>query len=258
MKVCIIGSGNVATVLGRKINAAGHQVIQVFSRNILHAQNLAAELGAAATNDWQGIEGGADIYLLCLSDSAIIEATEKLGHLKGLVLHAAGSLSINILKACSVNCGVLYPLQSLRKEKPHYETIPLLVDGNTSDSLCLVKDFAETISHRVEQAGDSQRLSLHIAAVFVNNFSNHLYSLAAAYCEKEHVSFDLLKPIIEETALRLRDYDPRQFQTGPAVRNDLLTIGKHEQLLAGYPSMLAVYKAITASIQNAAFDGLNK
>ena len=248
MKVSIIGSGNAATVLGRQIKAAGHNVLQVYSRNIYHAKFLADELQCRATDDWESIVTDADIYLVALSDAAIPEAAIMLGLKKGLVLHTAGSVSIEALKNCSVNYGVLYPLQSLRKEKMDYENIPLLVDGNTADDLCLIEDFAGTISKQVQKADDAYRLKIHVAAVLVNNFTNHLYSLAAEYCEQEQVSFDLLKPLIEETTDRLKDHDPRLVQTGPAVRNDQPTIERHLQMLAAYPALKKVYELMTESI----------
>ena len=248
MKVSIIGSGNAATVLGRQIKAAGHNVLQVYSRNIYHAKFLADELQSRATDDWESIVTDADIYLVALSDAAIPEAAIMLGLKKGLVLHTAGSVSIEALKNCSVNYGVLYPLQSLRKEKMDYENIPLLVDGNTADDLCLIEDFAGTISKQVQKADDAYRLKIHVAAVLVNNFTNHLYSLAAEYCEQEQVSFDLLKPLIDETTDRLKDHDPRLLQTGPAVRNDQPTIERHLQMLAAYPALKKVYEVMTESI----------
>jgi predicted short-subunit dehydrogenase-like oxidoreductase (DUF2520 family) len=249
MKVSIIGSGNVATVLGRKIKTAGHLLLQVYSRNLVHAKILADELQCDAVDDWQMITNTADIYLIALSDSAIGEATEKLAFKKGLVVHTAGSVSIEVLKNCSANYGVMYPLQSLRKEKSDYENIPLLVDGNTADDLCLIEDFAASITTQVQKANDEYRLKLHVAAVFVNNFTNHLYSLAANYCEQEQVAFSLLKPLIEETALRLKEHDPRNVQTGPAARNDEPTIEKHLQLLANYPQLQTIYEMMTKSIR---------
>ncbi|MES2773678.1 MAG: Rossmann-like and DUF2520 domain-containing protein [Bacteroidota bacterium] len=250
MKVSIIGSGNAATVLGRKIKAARHQVLQVYSRNMHHAEKLAEELQCSATDAWSAITLEADIYLVALSDAAIPEAAAMLRPKKGLVLHTAGSVSMEVLKGTSVNYGVLYPLQSLRKEKKEYENIPLLVDGNTADDLCLAEDFATTLSNQVQKADDAYRLKLHVAAVLVNNFTNHLYSLAATFCDQEQVRFGLLQPLIEETATRLKEYDPRAVQTGPAVRNDQPTIDRHLQLLAAYPDLQKVYEVITESIRS--------
>jgi len=210
MKTTIIGSGNVATVLGRKIKAAGHDVLQVFSRNIHHAHFLGSELQCGVTDNIKSITNEADIYLLAVNDAAIPEIAAMLGFKKGLVLHSAGSVPGSILKTCSANYGVLYPLQSLRKHKAIYLDIPLLVDGNTADALCLTTDFAGSISGRVKVTDDITRLKMHLAAVVVNNFTNHLYSLAADYCDKEQLDFCLLKPLIEETAMRLEHHDPRQ------------------------------------------------
>ncbi len=249
MKVSILGSGNVATILGRKIMAAGNTVLQVYSRSLHHAQILAEELHCYAVDDWNMITNDADVYLIALSDAAIGKAAEKIRYKKGLVLHTAGAISIKVLKNSSANYGVLYPLQSLAKDKADYETIPLLIDGNTAHALCLIEDFAASISKQVQKTNDDNRQKLHLAAVFVNNFTNHLYSLAAKYCEQEQVDFSLLQPIIKETALRLNDHDPRKVQTGPASRNDEKTIEKHLQLLASSPQLATIYKLMTRSIQ---------
>lgn len=249
MKIVIIGSGNVATVLGRKIKTAGHRVLQVYSRNLVNAKQLADELDCTPVNEWQMIYPEAEVYLIALRDEAIFEASDMWIPQKGLVLHTAGAVSKDILKNCSGNYGVLYPLQSLRKEKKNYRHIPLLIDGNTADTLALIEDFAYTISSSVQKANDEYRLKLHLAAVCVSNFTNHLYALSATYCEKENISFNLLKPLIEETAMRLQDYDPRIVQTGPAIRNDQETIEKHLHLLQNYPQLQHIYKIITMSIQ---------
>ena len=248
MKIVIIGSGNVATVLGRKIKNAGHHVLQVYSRNLIHATQLASGLNCSPTDDWNTIDPEAEIYLIALQDGAIAEAAKMLVH-KGLMLHTAGAVSKEILKTCSANYGVLYPLQSLRKEKKDYQNIPLLIDGNTVDNLTLIEEFAHSISASVQKANDEYRLKLHLGAVFVNNFTNHLYSLTATYCQKENISFKLLKPLIEETATRLQNYDPRLVQTGPAIRNDQETIEKHLQLLVDHPQLKYIYEIMTMSIQ---------
>ncbi|MEO7310694.1 MAG: Rossmann-like and DUF2520 domain-containing protein [Chitinophagaceae bacterium] len=249
MKVSIIGSGNVGTVLGRKIKAAGHQLLQVYSRDPDHAKILATELQCSSVNRWREITSEADIYLVAVVDAALPEAAKMIGTKKGLVLHTAGSVSIEVLKTVSLNYGVLYPLQSLKKEKTNYADIPLLVDGNTADDCCMVEDFARSFSNLIQKADDAYRLKLHVAAVFVNNFTNHFFTLAADYCSQEQVNFSLLQPLIEETANRLRDHDPGEVQTGPAARNDQLTINKHLELLHQYPALERIYEFMTERIQ---------
>jgi len=248
LKVSILGSGNVATVFGQRIKKAGHSVLQVYSRSAENAGQLADLLDAVPTSSMADINNAADIYIIALSDDAIANAAAELGNKKGLVLHTAGSVSMKVLQNTSAEYGILYPLQSLRKEKTDYHNIPLLIDGNTPKTLDYLSDFAKTISPLVQLADDAYRLKLHVAAVFVSNFTNHLYNLAAGYCEVENLNFELLKPLIMETAERLEDYHPNAVQTGPAKRKDITTMEKHVQMLAKYPEMQEIYGMMSGSI----------
>lgn len=251
MKVVIIGAGNVASVLGRLIKNAGYDVIQVVSRQIGHAARLADELGAACTDQNGTLNMEGDIYLVAIADSAISEIPNCFNLEGKLVMHTAGSVSIEALSKASARHGVLYPLQSLRKENYHlYQDIPILVDGSNEETIAEIEQFALSISSSVERANDESRLRLHLAAVIVNNFTNHMYELAADFCEKSGVNFKMLQPLIEETALRLRDHSPANMQTGPAIRKDITTLDKHLRELSAYPKLRNVYLKITDSIMN--------
>jgi predicted short-subunit dehydrogenase-like oxidoreductase (DUF2520 family) len=126
--------------------------------------------------------------------------------------------------------------------------IPLLIDGNTEETITLIEDFAKTISTNVTKANDEQRLKLHIAAVVVSNFTNHLYKLAEDFCKNEKVDFTLLAPLIKETAERIQHASPADVQTGPAVRNDIFTIEKHLRILSDHPALKYIYIKLTDSI----------
>jgi predicted short-subunit dehydrogenase-like oxidoreductase (DUF2520 family) len=153
------------------------------------------------------------------------------------------------LQDVSKNFGVLYPLQTLRKEiKIDYE-IPMLIDANTEDTLAVVEDFAKTISDNVQTADDDTRMQLHVAATIVNNFSNHLFALTENYCDQQKIDFKLLVPLIEETAKRTEQFSPSQIQTGPAIRNDIQTIQTHLQLLENFPELKKIYELFTESIR---------
>lgn len=251
MRVVIVGAGNVATVLGRLIRDNGHTIVQVVSRAADNAAVLANELNCAFTDNSGVIDQSADLYLIAVTDTAMSQLDERYHLGDKLVAHTAGSVSKDALKNITNNYGVLYPLQSLRKQNMELQQdIPLLIDGNTDAALQTIRQFAATISSNVTTADDDQRLKLHVAAVLVSNFTNHLYALAADYCNKEGADFKLLLPLIEETALRLRHYPPHEMRTGPAVRKDIKTLQKHLNLLAGYPAIHNIYLKITDSIMN--------
>ena len=250
MKIVIIGTGNTATILGRKLKAAGHNIIQVYGRNEKAASDLALELNADTISDLESIDRGADIYLVAVSDSSISEIAKNLGLLqKGVIAHTAGSISKNVLNHSS-RYGVFYPLQSLRKESLELPDMPIMIDAGDEETLRVLENVASTISANVVQAGDEQRMKLHLAAVFVNNFVNHLYTKAQEYCEKEKIDFRLLLPLIKETAMRIETTNPLKAQTGPAFRHDAATIKKHEELLDDYSNLKKIYTLFTESIWN--------
>jgi len=251
MKVVIIGAGNVASVFGRLILKANHEIIQVVSRSIGNAQLLAKELGCVYSDNPKILDNSADIYLVAMADAALNEIHESYFLGDKLIIHTAGSISKDILGKASTRYGVLYPLQSLRKENLElHQDIPLLVDGNSDKVISVIETFAYSLSSIVMRAGDEQRLKLHVAAVVVSNFPNHLYALAADYCDKERLDFKMLQPLIEETALRLRYHSPAQMQTGPAIRKDIATLDKHFRILNQFPALKKIYVKITDSIMN--------
>ena len=249
MRIVIIGAGNAATALGKKCVEAGHTVLQVYNREENGGKSLALKLNSDFTTDPLQLNQQADIYLLAVADNAIDEISSWLKLEKKLIVHTAGSVSMHALKNISRNYGVLYPLQSLRKEMNELPAIPFLVDGNTEDNIALIMDFAQTISTQVAIANDEQRLKIHVAAVVVSNFTNHLYALAAEYCSKENVPFNMMLPLIKEVANRLNYFPPQQMQTGPAVRNDVATIEKQIGLLKNYKELKEIYSLFTKSIQ---------
>jgi predicted short-subunit dehydrogenase-like oxidoreductase (DUF2520 family) len=251
MKVVIIGSGNVASVLGRLIKKAGHDILQVLSKDAENAGSLATALGASFTNDKEKINKEADIYLVAVTDRALNEIDQSCNFGDKLVVHTAGAVPMDILKNSAVNYGVIYPLQSLRKENPDMQLdIPLLIDGSTPEVVSVIEKFALTISSTVTLTTDAQRLKLHVAAVFVSNFTNHLYMLAADYCSKEGLDFKILLPLIEETALRLKHHLPADMQTGPAARKDITTLDKHLRELSVHPVLRNIYLKMSDSIMN--------
>ena len=248
MKIVIIGTGNTATVLGRKLKTAGHKIVQVFGRDTSAASKLAYELGTESTNYWNVVTREADLYILAVSDIAIKEILEELRLPDKTIVHTAASVSKDVLKSASKHFGVFYPLQSLKKEVGHVPEIPIIIDASDESTLKELEILAYSISEQVIEASDEQRMKLHLAAVIVNNFVNHLYALAEAYCNSEGLDFNLLLPLIKETAERINHISPSQTQTGPALRNDKDTIKKHLELLKKYPHLREIYETFTRSI----------
>jgi predicted short-subunit dehydrogenase-like oxidoreductase (DUF2520 family) len=249
MQMVIIGAGNVATVLGGQFREAGHRIVQVFSRQPAHAAQLAEELQCGHVSRWEDILPDADVYLAALSDDALRGLGGVLSLPGRLVLHTGGSVPREVLLEVSGHSGVLYPLQSLRRELRPYPEIPFLVDANDPDDRQRIADLARSISGQVKEADNETRLKLHLAAVLVNNFTNHLYVLADEYCRAEGADFSMLLPLIRETAGRLSRIAPGDAQTGPAARGDAATIERHLSLIDNYKDIREVYTLFTRQIR---------
>lgn len=249
MKVVIIGSGNVATVMGSRIVEAGHVILQVLARREEPAARLAKEWNCVYTTQWEKVDTTADIYIVSVSDRAL-EGLGGLLNLPGrLVVHTAGAVAGNVLSPVSERWGVLYPLQSLRSEIRPYPVFPLLITASRPDDLSVIGDFARTISPQVQVADDPTRLKLHVAATSVNNFTNWLYTQAELFCGQEKLDFSLLYPLIRETSQRLLRHSPRDVQTGPAIRGDQGTIRRHLEVLNNYKDLRELYQLFSLQIE---------
>jgi predicted short-subunit dehydrogenase-like oxidoreductase (DUF2520 family) len=251
MEIVIIGSGNVATVLGRKFKAAGHDILQVVSRNASAASKLAYEWDTESTNYPSIINRNAEVYIIAVSDDAIEDVIDNLKLPKKVVAHTAASVPKEILKNVTEHYGVFYPLQSLRKEMNELPQAPIFFDGSDEIAKKKLETLALSISpEHTAQADYDERAKLHLAAVIVSNFTNHLYALAEDFCKKEGINFKELLPLILETAGRLKEISPQESQTGPAIRNDEETIKKHLEILDSNPPLKRIYEVITESIRN--------
>ncbi len=235
-------------ILGKALHKAGHKIIQIISKDINHAKALAKQLSSKAGNEVEFADKNADVYLFAITDSALHHLFQDVHLGNKLVLHTAGSVSKDVLNNISGNYGVLYPLQSLSKDLPDQPHIPFLIDGNTPETIGKIKAFAETISNDISYANDEARVKYHISAVVVSNFANHLYALAEDFCAAENLDFTKLHPLINLTTNRINKLSAKQVQTGPAVREDIYTLGKHLQILTTQPDLKYIYLKLTESI----------
>ncbi len=246
MKIALAGTGNVATVLGRLFSRAGHNIVSVSGRNLAHAECLAKELGAKACS-FAAIDD-ADIIIIAVSDGAIEDCAKEIIY-KCPMVHTAGSVPSAVLRPFSEQHGVLYPLQSLRKEMEYLPEIPFLVNGSDETVTLVLEELCNSVPAQARRCDDESRRRIHLSAVIVSNFTNHLYALAEKFCNESNTDFSLLHPLIEETATRLKYASPSALQTGPAVRNDATTIDAHLQLLRDDERLREVYAFITNSIR---------
>lgn len=249
MNIAIIGTGNVATAFAILAKNCGHSIIEIRGRNIGKAELLARKVQAGFGNLSGEICNEVEIVIIALSDDALVSMPALPDCRNLMVVHTAASVPMDVLAALSKNYGVLYPLQSLRIDAARTPEIPLLIEANNHENLQMLQQFAKTLSENVRCVSSTDRKKLHVAAVFVSNFANHLYALADDYCKKEQLDFSVLVPLITETAERVKEKEPRMVQTGPAIRQDTTTLAAHSSLLEMHPLQRALYSVISESIQ---------
>ncbi len=247
--ISIIGSGNLATQLGLALHKEGYCISQIFSRSKKNAETLAKKVDAKAITDLKDLAQTASIYFIAVKDDAIATIAKQL-KLKGqIVVHTSGSVPLDVLKSISRNYGVFYPLQTFSKEKPaDFKTIPVCIEANNNSTATTLLYFAKSISGNVQKVNSEKRKKIHLAAVFACNFSNHMYAIADALLAKDKLPLDLLRPLIEETAAKVKTGKPKNVQTGPALRQDKKTMKEHLNLLSKEKDLQKLYSLLSESI----------
>lgn len=271
MKIVLIGAGNLATHLGKALHAAGHDMLQVFSRTMQSAETLASLLDAEPLTDIAQVRDDADVYIFSVKDSALVQLVAQLcrheadglgedgavnalrkakkGEHERVFLHTAGSMSLSVFKGMAQHYGVLYPMQTFSKQREvDFSIIPCFVEANDEFAQKQIEGLAREISGRVYQLSSEDRKYLHLSAVFACNFANHCYAISQELLEEHGIPFDVMLPLINETAAKVHEMKPKDAQTGPAVRYDENVIGKQSKLLENHPHFKKVYDSMSKSI----------
>lgn len=249
MKITILGSGNVATHLGKALFKAGHCISEVYSRNLANAQALALLLNAKAIDNLASLADDADIYLIAVSDHAIETVTSQLpSTLRGIAVHCSGATSIDVLGRFE-QYGVIYPPQTLKKENDtQMAAIAFGIEGYPSATEDVLHQLVHEFAPNSFRCNSQQRLALHTAAVFANNFTNSLFQISYELLQAQGLPFDLLHPIMQETVQKATQHEPRTVQTGPAQRGDHVTIEKHLNFISEKPNWVKIYQQLTEEI----------
>lgn len=271
MKIVLIGAGNLATHLGKALHAAGHDMVQVFSRTMQSAETLASLLDAEPLTDIAQVRDDADVYIFSVKDSALVQLVAQLcrheadglgedgavnalrkaekGEHERVFLHTAGSMPMSVFKGMAQHYGVLYPMQTFSKQREvDFSIIPCFVEANDEFAQKQIEGLAREISGRVYQLSSEDRKYLHLSAVFACNFANHCYAISQELLEEHGIPFDVMLPLINETAAKVHEMKPKDAQTGPAVRYDENVIGKQSKLLENHPHFKKVYDSMSKSI----------
>ncbi|MDO7849606.1 DUF2520 domain-containing protein [Hymenobacter sp. M29] len=253
LRIGLLGAGRVASQLGPALAAAGHHVVFVWNRTPAAAETLAKRLpGAQVLTTLTPPLPPADAYLLAVPDAAVAPLLASIAWPAGaLVAHLAGALPLAVFAAQpGVRGGVFYPLQTFSPGRAiDWPTVPLCIEASDLAAETTLLALAGSLSRHVLRLDSAQRLKLHVAAVFANNFTNHLLGIADALLAEADLPPELLAPLVRETVDKALANPPFAVQTGPAVRRDAPTLAAHTAALAGHPAWQALYVQLTASIQ---------
>lgn len=252
MKIVFIGAGNLATRLSLGMQRVGMCVEQVYSQTAHHAKMLATKLNCPWTLTPEEIITDADLYIFCLKDNALQEVIARVKPNKGLWVHTAGSMPMNVFEGFASRFGVLYPLQTFSKGREIcFDIIPFFLEANSEKEEKVLSKIASALSEHVQFLSSEKRKTLHLAAVFACNFTNHMYVMAGKILQEQNIPAEVLLPLINETAAKIHSMTPAKAQTGPAIRYDENIINNHLAMLTD-PDLKNIYQLISQNIHKEA------
>lgn len=249
-RVTLVGAGNVGHNFGLAFKQAGYLIHEVYSRSEESAVELSNRLNCNHTSDLSKLDPGADLYVIAVNDDALPLVLDAFPLKNKLIVHTSGATSIDVFKNRGFSdYGTFYPVQSFSKnDTESLAPIPICVEAEKEENKRLLMSFARSLSMKVYDLNSEKRKALHVAAVFANNFSNHMYAIAEELLSEEGIDFEIIRPLIETTASKISHKQPSQIQTGPAVRHDQKVIQRHLDYLSKHPDYREIYQEITNSI----------
>ena len=255
MDIVFIGAGRLATNMARALSGKGHRIVAVYSRTLASAQTLSSMVGGMATDNVQSLATVADAFIVAVKDSVLAGLIPQLtkDRVGQAFFHTAGSVPMSVFQGNASRYGVIYPMQTFSKERlVDFSRVPIFIEACDEPTLLLARTLAASLSGYVQQLSDEARRHLHLAAVFACNFANHCYALSAEVLKPYGIPFEVMLPLIEETASKVQTMAPRDAQTGPAIRYDENIINAQIQLLQGQPMAQQVYRLMSQSIHQLA------
>ena len=249
MNVVIIGSGNLATQLAIALQNKGVTISQIYNRTLSNAQSLGEKLDVPYTSDLSKLETNADFYFYAVKDAAIKSILKKIQRPDSIHVHTSGSTPISVFDGLTTRYAVFYPLQTFSKNKDiDFSQVPVFIEASHYEVQTKVSELSRLITTKTYNVNSEQRKKIHLAAVFACNFTNYMYDLAFETLRNSGIGFELLHPLIAETADKVKYMTPKEAQSGPAVRYDVNTINKHLTMLKYKPGMKFIYKDLTKAI----------
>ncbi len=244
--IVIIGAGNVATHLSVALYKANYNILQIYSRTQQAAKTLAKQVNSNFTNCFEEIDNSADLYIIAVLDSCIKQIVAKAVFRNKFIVHTAGSVPVTVLETISKNYGVFYPLQTFSKDVAlDFSQVPICIEANNTNNETELYTIANNLNCKVYSINSKERKRLHLAAVFVNNFTNYLFTVAYNILDDKNLPFEILHALIKQTTEKATNNIPADVQTGPAKRGDIDTINKHLQMMNNNKDFQEVYKMLS-------------
>ncbi len=249
--VSFVGAGNVAYHLATSLKRAGLTIDEVCSPNRANRNSLAKAVDAQAPETLLNLTPISDFYIIAVPDDKIESVVNAMPEVNGIVAHTSGITPMQTISNRFKSSGVFYPLQTFSKQRTiAMNTVPFCIEGNTKQVETSLTQLAGTLSQSIHYINSNQRKELHLAAVFVSNFTNYLYQAGETLLNDQKLPFELLIPLIEEVAAKVKTLSPSVAQTGPARRNDKNTLKTHVEMLHTHPGLKSLYQLITSQIIN--------
>jgi predicted short-subunit dehydrogenase-like oxidoreductase (DUF2520 family) len=248
--ISIIGAGCVGTFMAQNLYKRGYKINQIISKQKEYAADLAQKVNAEAIlENFAGFNPDSDLYIVAVKDDGIMDIRKKFPVFDKIVVHTSGSVPMEVFKKSTPNYGVLYPLQTIIRERVlEISIIPFFITASNNTTAKVLKEFAFSFTNSVFDITDEKRTILHLAAVFASNFVNYQLKIAKDILENEHLPFEILKPLVDETLSKAFDIDPESAQTGPAKRGDCTIVDKHKSMIKN-PDQLALYTLLSDMIK---------
>ncbi|MFN4122061.1 MAG: Rossmann-like and DUF2520 domain-containing protein [Flavobacteriales bacterium] len=259
MNILVVGTGNVANYFTRKFKTNERLKIWNWGRNLMNARNMSSLYDTCGIFDPNQDKLTFDLILIAVADKAIKEVSKRFDGKAELIVHTAGAVAMQELDLRLSKKGVFYPLQSISaKGDVIYQEFYCLIEADLEENTTLLAGIAKSVALLPKRMSSIERLQVHLAAVLVNNFTNHLFTLAYDYLRDKSLKPEILFPLIQETAAKLKKKGPFDVQTGPARRDDESTIKLHKELIINDERLLQFYQLFTQSIQNTYQDVQNQ
>ncbi len=249
-RITLVGAGNAGHKFGVAFRQAGYLIHEIYSRTEESAIKLSNRLNCNYTTQLSDLDPGADLYVLAVNDDVLPSVLDSFPFKDKLIVHTSGATPIDVFSDRGFSdYGIFYPVQSFSKEDTEsLAPIPICVEAKKEENTQLLMSFGRSLSMKVYILDSEKRKTLHVAAVFANNFSNHMYAIAEELLSEDGIDFEIIRPLIQTTASKIKNKQPKNIQTGPAVRNDQKVIKRHLEFLKDHPNYQKLYEEVTNSI----------